>query len=216
MQNPDSNEGSSFVTLAIILFTVFMVAAVTFSAYLIIDVTRVSNLSNIHVTKNLLMAANNAKGDLYSDPQKGIKDWIIYADRPNGFEIRYPSEYKLEKGNGEGQVIALKRSNLTPQGIDSLSSIIYVNINQSGDGTSLKDEAEKMGISWQDNWTQQEIGGRPGIRTGEITDSSGSKKDVILWQFGGKIFSLQEYHFNENALKDDENFEKIVSEFRFL
>lgn len=217
MSNSNTGEGDNFMVLAIMTLTAFIVVAVTLSAYLLIDITHVSNLSNIHITKNLLMAANNAKGDLYSNSEKGIKDWIIYTDKQNGFEIKYPSEYKFEKINeGDGRLLSLKASNKTPQGIDSLSTAIYVSLKDSENNISLKDEIEKRGISWDDKWQQQEIGGRPGIRTGPVVDLDGMERELVFWQFGGKIFSLEEYHFNEDSRKEDDIFNKIVSEFNFL
>lgn len=211
------NKEGNLMVLAIIIFIVFIVAAVTFSAYLLIDITKVSNLSNIHVTKSLKMAANNAKGNLYNNPEKGIHDWIIYTDRQNGFEVKYPADYVLEKSKNEsGRVLTLKKSNNTPQGSNSLSSAIYVNIKNNADNSTLKSEIEAMNIKWNEEWSQKVIGGRYGIRTGRVTDGSGMEREVVLWQFGGKIFTLEEYHFNEDSKKDMELFEKIVSEFRFL
>lgn len=212
----DSKEEDSFMAVAIMFFIVFIVAAVTFSAYLLIDITKVSNLSNIHVTKNLKMAASGAQGNLYSDATKGIKDWIVYEDKQNGFEIKYPSDYKFEKSSDTGHLITLKKSNGSIQGSDSLSSAIYIDVKQAGDNSSLKDELANMGVTWNEKWTQEEIGGRPGIRTGEVRDLDGMEKEIIVWQFGGKIFSLQEYHFNEDAAKDSEIFRKMILEFKFI
>lgn len=217
MSNPDNKEGDNFMTVAIMLFILFIVAAVTFSAYLLIDITKVSNLSNIHVTKNMKLAASDVTGNLFSDPAKGIKDWIVYADKQSGFEIKYPSEYEFVKNYGDdGRMITLKKSNPNQRGTDSLSSAIYVDMRQANDSASLKNEVEKMGIVWNDAWVQEEIGGRPGIRTGVIKDLAGMDRELVIWQFGGKIFSLQEYHFNEDSSKEREVFKKIVTEFRFL
>lgn len=208
-------EAENFISLAIIFFVILIVAAVTFSAYLFIDISRVSNIANVHVTKNLKMAANEAKGNLYTNTEKGIENWIVYADRQNGFEIKYPNEYKFAK-NENDNLLSLKKSNITPQGSNSLSSAIYVKVKDATDGTSIREEIEKMGITWDEKWTQKEIGGRPGISTGEVIDKDGMERELIIWQFGGKIFSLEEYHFNEDSRKDSELFNKIVSEFRFL
>ncbi|EKE25114.1 MAG: hypothetical protein ACD_5C00289G0003 [uncultured bacterium] len=217
MSNSDNKEGDNFMAIAIIFFIVFIVAVVTFSAYLLIDITKVSNLSNVHVTKNIKMAANDAKGNLYSDPQKGIKNWIVYADRQNGFEIKYPNEYEFERSNSEeGRIITLKRKNASHQGTDSLSCAVYVDVKRTSDSASLKEELERMGILWKDEWKQEDIGGRSGIRTGNIKDSEGREREMVIWQFGGKIFSLQEYHFNEDSARESETFKKIISEFKFL
>ncbi|KKQ46307.1 MAG: hypothetical protein US63_C0003G0020 [Candidatus Moranbacteria bacterium GW2011_GWC2_37_8] len=212
-----SKEGESFIALAIIFFIMFIVAAVTFSAYLFIDLTHISNIAGVHVTKNLLMAANSAKGELYNNSEKGITNWRIYTDKNNGFEIKYPSEYTLQKNeDGSEHLVTLKKSNLSPKGSDSLSSAIYVDIKNVGDNTSLKDELKEMGIEWNETWSQRDIGGRLGIRTGDVKDTDGREREVVIWQFGGKIFSLEEYHFNEDSSLDRDLFNKIVSEFKFI
>ncbi len=212
----NSKEGDSFIAIAIIAFIVFIVAAVTFSAYLFIDLTHVSNISGVHVTKNLLMASNEAQGKLYSNPEKGIKNWLVYSDKNNGFEIRYPGEYSLQKNDGGDHLITLKRNNLSSQGSDSLASAIYVDIKYVGDNSSLKEAVNEYGIEWNEQWVQQDLGGRPGIRTGEIKDASGAVKEMVIWQFGGKIFLLEEYYFNADSQTSKDLFNKIVSEFKFI
>lgn len=215
-EDSNSKEGESFIAFAIIAFILFIVAAVTFSAYLFIDLTNVSNIAGVHVTKNLLMASNEAQGKLYSDPQKGIKDWLIYADKTNGFEIKYPSEYSLHKNDGGEHLITLTKNNESPRGVDSLSSAIYVDIKFAGDNISLKEVIKEHGIEWKDEWVQQDFGGRPGLRTGEVQDSTGAVKEMVVWQFGGKILLLEEYYFNVDSQASKDLFDKIVSEFKFI
>lgn len=212
-----SKEGESFVVLAIIFLIIFIVATVTFSVYLFIDLTHVTNIAGVHITKNLLMATNRAQGKLYSDEQNGIKDWIVYSDRRNGFEIKYPNEYVLQEINdGGNHVIVLKKNNDSAKGTDSLASAVRVNIKEIGDRASLKEEVLKMGIAWNDDWKQQDFGGKSGIRMRGVRDSSGAPKEMVVWQFGGKIFSLEMTCFNSDSHEVLALFDKIVSEFKFI
>ena len=213
-----SKKGENFVILAIIFLTVFIVVAVTYSAYLFIDVTHITSVAGVHVTKTLSMAASSAQGKLYSDPKNGIADWLVYTDKSHGFEIKYPNDLILQKGSkGSEHLIVVKESNdSSGNGASSLSAAIYVDVKDSPDSMSIREEVKKMGIAWDENWKQEQFGGRPGIRTGEIKDSSGAVRDMVIWQFGGKIFSLEEDCFSANSQETQDIFNKIVSEFKFI
>jgi hypothetical protein len=212
-----SRTSGSFVVVAIICLTMTIVLAVIYLVYVFIDLTHVSNAANVHVTKSLTLAARKAQGNLYSNPEKGISNWVVSADKLNGYEIKYPDNLLVQRQPDSGEhSLALKKFNLGPKGADSLLMAIYVDSETVSDKFSLRDEIKEKGLTWDENWRQQEIGGRPGIRTGVVRDEYGVSKELILWQFGGKIFMLEADYFNTDSSEGSELFEKIVSEFKFV
>lgn len=217
MPSDERIKDGDFTAFAIIFLVLFIVTAVTYSAYLFIDLTHVPNIVGIHVTKNLAMAANRAQGKLYSNQEKSIKDWIVYTDRSNGFRLKYPSNLTLQKESASGHYLVLRQNSASlDEKSDSLSSLIYIDIKNNSDSMSIKDQISGLGLVWKEEWQQNFFAKRPGIRTGEQKAQNGITKDVLVWQFGGKIFVLGEDCFKEDSQEAGKLFDKIISEFEFI
>ena len=212
MLDYNSKTGENFIIFAIILLTILIVSAVTYSIYLFIDISKISNAADIHVTKNLLLASKEVRGKLYSKPENGINNWIIFADKGNRYEIKYPNDMLKQTDPSCGHKLSLKKYN--PAG-NSLSLAVYVDVQNVADDLSIRKAMENDGIIWNDSWKQEEFGGRSGIRTGEIRDESGLIKDLVYWQFNGKIFTIEVNYF-DSIIENENIFNKIISELSFI
>jgi hypothetical protein len=215
-------ESNRFSILAMIVLVFFLVSGIGWATYLFIDASGVSNAADVHITKGLLLGVSSLKGDLYTNESLGIKDWMVHADNANGFELKYPNDWEVRTASPDGALLFLKAYKKSSN--KSVSLLMTVETKESDEASkdkSINAIASQEGFSWDDNWKEEEIGGRIGIRTGKIKTTDGFVKDSVFWKSveGTKGFYLEATYYTNNindAIYNEAVFDKVVSEFKFL
>jgi len=215
----ESNRLSLFA-MALVVFAV--VTGVGYATYLFIDATGIPDIAGVHITNSLSLAVSDLQGKLYTDESRGIKDWLIYTDKANGFELKHPNDWELQAGAKDGIFLFLKTYKKSEDKSSSLLMTVKVRgSDEASEGKSLRDIVMKEGFVWQDNWKKEEFGGRMATRTGKIKTTDGLLKDSIflISAAGDKGFYLEATYYTDNyndAKYNEDVFNKVISEFKFL
>jgi hypothetical protein len=217
-------ESSCLSLLSIVLMVFFIVLSISYATWILIDATRIADISGIHITKNLVLAVDNFKGKLYTDKNRGIKDWMIHTDKSNGFEIKHPNDWEMQTGQKNNLFLFLKTyKNI---GSDAKSKALLMTVELKGleegvGGRTLQDIRAEEGFISQDVWKEEIINGRLASRTGRIKTADGLLKDAIFWKpvENQKGFYLEATYYTDdiNDTKYNEAiFNNVISEFKFL
>jgi|GEM_PF-4797892 len=215
----ESNRLSLFA-MALLVFTV--VTGIGYATYLFIDASGISDIAGVHISKSFSLAADDFRGKLYTDESRNIKDWIIYTDKINAFELKHPSDWEMQTHPKEGILLFLKTYKTSSSRNSSLLMTVEVRgIEQQESENSLKRILEGEDLAKQDSWKEMESNGRMGIRTGKMKTPEGLIKDAIFWKpvDGKKGFYLEATYYTDNyndAKYNEMVFENVISEFKFL
>lgn len=208
----NKTRGGEVITiLAMTALVLFIVSGIMYGAYLFIDATRLPDFAGVHVTKNFVLAVKDAQGQLYSNEEKGIKDWVKRKDQENGYEIKYPIEWKSQV-NSEGNFVIKdiygnSKTNSLAMSITVGKIAVYSDVNNV-----LKEKGIKINSELKD----QVISGKQAIRTGKVKAADGKSKDLILWKNDNNVLLMEVVYFTEKTEDLEHMFENILSEFRFL
>lgn len=215
----EHSKSHCFLLVALMSLVFFIVVSIIYAAYLFIDATRIANVSGVHLTKNLALAVSDLKGNLYSDENRGIKDWMVHSDRQNGFVLKHPNDWEMRECEQECEGVFLRLKKYEDSSINkSLISVIDSGVFSLEDGAGWKEIPAKKGISWDDSWKEELVAGRMGIRTGKVKTDKGLQRDVIFWkdEQKKKIFYLEATYYTEKSEGVENIFNKIISEFKFI
>lgn len=212
----DHNKAHCFLLMAIMFLVVCIVAGISYGAYLFIDATHISNSAGVHLTRNLSLAVDAIKGNLYTDESRGIKDWIVYTDNLNRFQIKYPNDLQMQKSSEN--ILSLKKYANSNSKSSSLSFTINVGTLSLQGGDILREAAKLKGITLCADPKEELFAGRMGIRTGKVKTDDGLVKDVIFWKDdqGDKVFYLEVTYFTDKTISCENIFENVISEFEFI
>lgn len=205
-----------FSLLLIVGLIICIVSGISYALYLFIDATHISDASGVHITKNLSLAANDLRGKLYTDESRGIKDWMIHTDSVNGFEIKYPNDWETQKNTNSFLLLKKYQDNSSKSSL--LLTTLEVGSISLEKGQIMKDAALKKGIIWQNDWKEEIIGGRNGVRTGKVKTTDGLYRDAIFWnnEQNGKVFYLEATYFTNQSIELENIFTNIIAEFKFI
>lgn len=217
-------ESSCLSILSIVLLVFFIVLGVGYATWIFIDATRISDISGVHITKNLKLAVNDFRGQLYTDKKRGINDWMIHTDKVNGFEIKHPNDWEMQAGQQDNFLLFLKTYQNSNGDAKSKALLLTVKVKSitAGLGEKTSDSINlEEGFIEQADWKKEQINGRIATRTGKIKTIDSLFKDAIFWEpaDGKKGFYLEATYYTDNVndIKYNEDiFNKIISEFKFL
>lgn len=189
-----------------------IVAGISYAAYLFLGATHMSDAAGLHLTKSFQLAASDVKGDLYSNDARGIKDWMVYSDKNDLFEIKYPNNWKLQEGK-ESVTLKLFQANNDPRA-NALQMSIVVGA-QSMLEPSFKEFLSQRSIVWDGEWKESTVNDRAYLETGCIKMDGGLTKEIMLWgdKKKGKVIFLEATYFQEKHEAAKSLFHKIASEF---
>ncbi|NTW26748.1 MAG: hypothetical protein HGA36_00230 [Candidatus Moranbacteria bacterium] len=204
-------ESSQLSILAMASLVFVLVVGISYAMYLLVDAMGISNASGIHVTKNMMLAVEGAKGNLYSNTEKNIKDWIVYKNEFDGYEIKYPND--LESNKNASGAFELKKT--IPGGDPKQSSLLYTFMfSRIDEDVSVNVETfmQKRYPEWTGTAKRDVFGGKEGLRTGVFKSVSGIYKDVVCWKNESKVLCLESKYYLENNADYVSIFDKVIAE----
>ncbi|KKP95169.1 MAG: hypothetical protein UR99_C0031G0005 [Candidatus Moranbacteria bacterium GW2011_GWD2_36_12] len=212
----DHNRAHCFLLMAIMLLVACIVAGISYGAYLFIDATHISNSAGVHLTKNISLTVDAIKGNLYTDESRGIKDWIVYTDNLNGFQIKYPNDLKLQKN--DENILSLKKYLNNNSKSSSLSFSVNIGTLSLQSEDILREAAKLKGITLCIDPKEELFAGRMGVRTEKVKTEDGLVRDAIFWKDDqeNKVFYLEATYFTDKTISCENIFENIISEFKFI
>lgn len=201
-----------WLSMAIIVF--FSVVTATYAMYLFLDLTRVNDIANVHVTENLRLAVRTIQGNVFNAPEKGIHNWMLHHDGENGFEIAHPEDWIM--GENSNHLFEIRKYNSQRSANESLSSIIYVDKLENPEGLSLEEFATKDTGLEKDILKAETINEKDFVRTGKRKEDSGLAYSKIYWQRDGKSYRINVVYYNQNNLDAEKDLNKILAELKIL
>jgi|GEM_PF-6451338 len=200
--------------LSITIIVFLSVVAATYAMYLFLDLTRVNDIANVHVTENLRLAIRTIQGNVFNDPEKGIHNWMLHRDSQNGFEIGHPQDWIMAES--DEHLLEIRKYNSRRSVNESLAAIIYVDKLENPDKLSLVDFAAKDSVLNKDVLKMQSVEGNELVRTGKQKENSGLFYSKIYWQREGKNYRLNIVYYNQNNLGAESDLSKILDELKIL
>ncbi|HBP01590.1 MAG TPA: hypothetical protein DD454_05275 [Candidatus Moranbacteria bacterium] len=204
----------SLPLISIILIVIFSIGAAMYAVYLFVDLTRINDVANIHVTSNLKLAARNIQGNVFNDPEKGISNWMLHRDQQNGFEIAHPENWIM--GSDSSHLFEIKKYNSQRSANESLAAIIHIDELENPQGLALVEFAAEESKFTASSLKKETLGEKEIIRTGKRRDESGLAYSKIYWQREGKNYCLKVVYYNQNNKEAEKDLNKIVSELKIL
>lgn len=199
-----------FISIAVF----FSVVMAIYAMYLFIDVTKISDIADINVTKNIKLVARTIQGNTFNDPEAGVYNWILHRDLKNGFEIAHPEDWIA--GKGSGHLFEIKKYNSQKSANESLAAIIYIDKLENANGLSLLElVTEETGLE-EDILKKETINGKDLVRTDKQKDASGLMYSKIFWQRDGNNYCLNVVYYNQNNLDAENDLKKILFELKIL
>lgn len=209
------NHSHVIMIVALIMLVLTIVGGMIYSAYLFVDATHLSDIAGIHITKSFTLAAKDAQGNLYSNEAKGIKEWYIF-EKDGIFRIKYPNSFRFQE-NEDGSIMIKEFSSGSESRSNALNLTVTVQ-TQALEGKSIQEIAVAKGIAWNDQWKEEEINKRIGIRTGDLKGSDGITREYIFWKdiAGKNVIIFEGTYYLEKHVPCKTAFNKILSEFELL
>lgn len=207
-KNYDDPGGISIFAAAFLV--ILMVTTIVYSLYTFMHASGLSDLAGVHVTASIKSAADeiiHGKAEIIP----GYENWLIY--RGGAFEFKYPSNWTFQGPSKERKSISLKKHNgAARSGFDSVEATIVV---QFIENVSMQDVLKKEGAVWNGVGQEKMIGGKTGIRTGEVGTDLGVLKDFVFWRVDEGIYMLKIEYLSTNIDDSRNVFEKIIAQFKF-
>ena len=204
----------SLPLVSIIIIILFSAVAGMYAIYLFVDLTRINDVANVHVTQNIKLAARTIQGNVFNDPEKGIKNWMLHRDLENGFEIAHPEDWIM--GDSSNHLFEIKRYNSQRSANESLAAIIQLDKLENPRGLSLVEFAANESGLKADTLRREEVSGKDLIRTGKRKEESGLAYSKIYWEREGNNYCLKVVYYNQNNREAENDLNKIVSELKIL
>lgn len=197
----------AFISIASVLIAVY-------ATYVFIDVTRISDIANVHISKSVKLFFRTIGGGVFNNPQSGINNWMLHRDRENGFEIAHPEEWVT--GEGEEHLLEIKKFNSRRSIDESLAAVIFVDKMENNDGLDLFNfAAVETGLP-SEILKRFQISGKDAVRTGKQKDSSGLSYSKIFWEKGGNNYCLKVVYYNQQSKDTEADLEKILANMKLL
>lgn len=188
---------------------VFAAMVIVYALYLFINVSKIGNVADVHMTKMMELALRSVQGKIYNNPGLGIKNWMVFSDKKNGFEVRYPENWKLDES--PNHLFQIKKYNSQASINESLAAAAF--IDRWGFGSDADLEAfvltnEKIGSNML---SRKKINGNDIIKVEKIKDEHGLAYCVAYWKGKEGIYSFKAIHYNQKNQVTNEEFDKILS-----
>ncbi len=200
------------IWIAMIIFALGSIGAVTYAMYLFVDLTKLNDIAGIHLASNIKLAARTIQGNVLNDPEKGINNWILHKDLENGFEIAHPENWIV--GKGESHLYEIKKYNSQRSVNESLAAIIYVDKLENINNLSILDFASEETGFEKDIFKKEMVSDREVFRTGKQKESSGLSYSKIFWENNGNNYCLKVVYYNQSSKDIEKDLEKILSELK--
>ncbi|EKD46916.1 MAG: hypothetical protein ACD_67C00018G0002 [uncultured bacterium] len=211
----DGLEESNCLSIsAMISLVVLMVAGIMYALYLFIHAMGISDIAGVHISKDLMLALKKAKGELYTNDAKGIKDWIIYKDDVSGLSIKYPNDLLVTK-TVESELEFKKSGPSTASRRQSLAYAFLVGENEVPENSLAEDFMRNKYPEWTGELKTDFYGGKEGSRTGVFKSASGIYKDIVFWKVGNKTVYVESRYYSEKNGEYESIFDNIISEINF-
>ncbi|KKQ52081.1 MAG: hypothetical protein US70_C0011G0033 [Parcubacteria group bacterium GW2011_GWD2_38_11] len=207
----ESNCLSIWALVALVSFTV---VGVIYAAYLLVGATGITNVAGVHITKNLILAAKSAQGKLYTNQEKGIKDWIIYKDENLGCSIKYPNDLLLARTSDDELEFKKNGENLNSKQRSLLYAFV-IRKKSIASSQSGQDFIKNKYPEWDGKFETGLYGGKEGWRTGVFKSVNGIYKEVVFWKLEEKAVYVESRYYLENNGEYVEMFKKMISEITF-
>ncbi|EKE18891.1 MAG: hypothetical protein ACD_9C00205G0006 [uncultured bacterium] len=210
----EAKDSNCFSILALISLVVLLVVGVMYATYIFIEATGISNIAGVHVSKNIFLATKSAQGKLYSNEEKGIKDWIIYKDAAAGFVVKYPND--LEEGRTLDNELEFKKTNQSASSRNQLLLFSIVVGEDTNENLNDIDFIKNKYPEWDGKLQRDILGEKEGLRTGVFKSASGIYKELVFWNMGKRRIYIESRCYSENMGEHTDIFNKVISEFNIL
>lgn len=206
----ESNRLSITATIALV---VFMVVSIMYALYLFIQAAGISDIAGVHISKSLVLAVKNVKGELYTNEEKGIKDWFIHKDEKSGLVIKYPNDFLI--GETTGKELEFKRMGAGSRN-KPLAYALVVGEVEVGENSMSEEFMRDKYPEWNGEGKKSFYGGKEGLKTGVFKSVNGIYKELVYWRIGNKIIYTESRYYMPNHTEDEEMFNKIISEINII
>jgi hypothetical protein len=206
---------STRCTFFVLLFsTIITVILVVYALYTFIHVSKMGNLSDVHLSETITHAVDEITGKVdYSTP--GYEGWMIYQD--GKIDFRYPPDWQMKK---EENIVVIRKFNQKLYNyFESISiSVVYGEISNV-ERLDLQEVLKKNKRGTGETAKEVEIGGKKALRTGRISKPEGILTDSVYWDLNGRILYMDFNYYSQDktSLKDNgEAAEKILDSVKIL
>lgn len=206
----ESNRLSIAATIGLVAF---MIVSIMYALYLFIHAIGISDVAGVHISKSLMLAVKNAKGELYSNEEKGIKDWLIYKDEKSGLVIKYPNDLLV----GETSEKELEFKKMGPGARNKpLLYALVINEDEVEDVLVSEEFMRNKYPEWNGEGEKSFYGGKEGKRTGVFKSVNGIYKEIVFWRIGNKLIYTESRYYLPNYKEEADMFNKIISEISII
>lgn len=212
----DNSDSISYIPfLALFFIIIFLVVAITYALYVFTRVSNLSSKANLHISKNLVLAEKDIRGDLYSNKALGIKDWVIFRDESKHFEIKYPNNWEIVKD--DQKLFSVRLLNKQVNGQSSLAmnvSVGSMKIEDGGDfAATVKDHEKELDIN---RIIEEQMWGKNVLHAKKHQEESGLNGDTYYIEMENEILYVRAQYYNINSLELEQLFNKIIQEFKII
>jgi hypothetical protein len=215
IKTDNSNSVSYIPFLALFLIIIFLVGAITYALYVFVRISNLSNKANLHLSKNLVLAEKSIQGNLYSNEALGIKDWVIYRNESNHFEIKYPNDWEIV--NDEQKLFSARLLNKQTKGQSSLAMNVSIGSIKIEDGSdfasTVKDNERELS---SDRITEEQVWGKNVLHAKKHQEESGFNGDTYYIEMENEILYVRAQYYNANSIELEQLFQKIIEEFKII
>lgn len=195
------HNSNSIVLVFSALIILYIMGSVFYSIYLFIEITKVSDKTGIHVVTPVKKAVKNILGqDQESNFYKG-----------DLLELQYPRDWELKQANF---VILRKYNKQQLENFESLAASVSTGEIANPKNFSLEKLLKENKRSLGKNIAVQ-VGGKKGVRTGEVVSKNHPTTDTIYWEEKGRVVFLEAAYYNKNNTELRNDFEKIIATVKF-
>lgn len=210
--NPDGQEESYQLSIFAMITLVFlMVVSVMYALYLFIHAMGISDIAGVHISKNLMLEVKSVQGKLYTNEEKNIKDWIIYANDSIGVDIKYPNDLSLTNMSENELEIKSVIPNADPK-VQSLQYVLLFGKKEAVENLTAQDFIKNKFPEAEGGIKNVFYGEKEGVRTGVFKAESGIYKEIVCWKLENKIIYAESRYYSQNYTESANMFEKIISE----
>lgn len=214
LKNKSLYERSNGFSLIMIGFLVLcIVVGVSYATYLFIDATQIPTIAGVHITKNLVLAFENIKGDLYSNKEKGIENWMIAEDEKDGFEFKYPNDGKYRSVLNGGEFVMYNSEKKDKQ---SLAMNVLVKRQYDGNRDFAREMIESKGIKNGLDWKKSGVKDYDQAFVSIPSNGNDPEKELVLWGNEKNLFLMEGTFYNKDKNEMEKTFQNIVSEFKII
>jgi hypothetical protein len=204
-------ETTCLSLMAMIMLVVLTVVVVVYALYIFIGAMGIPDMAGVHITKNLMLSVKSMQGKLYTNDDKGIKNWMIYEDETNGTTVKYPNDFIVSK-TSQGELEFKKDG----PGMDSKNqSLLYafvIGSSEEQENSITEEFIQKKYPNWNGVAESGFYGGKEGMRTGVFKSVSGLYKEIAYWRVGNKILYVESRYYSEKYNEYADIFNKVISE----